>query len=715
MVGLIAAVDNTASVLAFSALLFAGELTAGYGIGIGLALLGGAVLAITISLRSALPGAVALVQEMGFVVLAATVVPLVAEIAAPDRVKVATIVAILGLSTLFTGVLFWTTGRLRLGRLARFLPYPVIAGFLAGSGWLLVDGSMAVATGHDVSIAFFEHFEDTGFLLQFVPTIAFAAVLLLALHRFPYAATLPCVMMLAIGLFYGVLFASGTSLEEARLMGLLPQATAGAGIRLPDPAMIFDVDWSTVLAAVPAMVSVAALTMIGLLFTVSGLELAFGRDVDLNRELRANGLGNIVSGFLCGPIGFPSLGMSVLADRFGVRHRGPALVMAGILLLALFVAGPVVFLIPIFPIAGYLLFIGIELLQRWLLTTRGELPPIEWLIVVAILTAVAILGFMPGLAVGLFVSVVVFVFNYSRLPVVRLSASGAERRSAVDRSAAATRHLSEHGSAIEVLELQGYLFFGTADRLVDRIRNRLQSPERPLLKYLVLDFRHVSGIDSAATVGFQKIRRQVEARSVTVFLTHVSVDVLKLLRQAGLEFGPESAFVLESDIDHALERAEENLLSASAEDYDAGADLVHHLQATIGPHPRLADLVARMERVETAPGTAIIRAGEAADDVFFVARGRVKVQLTLANGRVLRLRTMTGGAVIGEMAFYSRQGRTADVIVEVPSDIFRLGAAELGRMEAEEPELAVLAHRLLASNLSEKLAAANRMIQIVER
>ena len=88
--------------------------------------------------------------------------------------------------------------------------------------------------------------------------------------------------------------------------------------------------------------------------------------------------------------------------------------------------------------------------------------------------------------------------------------------------------------------------------------------------------------------------------------------------------------------------------------------------------------------------------------------------MTLPNGRKLRLRTMTDGAIVGEIALYMKQERTADVIVETPSEIFRLSASDLARLEREDPEVALLAHRLLAINLSEKLSVANQAIKRTE-
>jgi SulP family sulfate permease len=194
----------------------------------------------------------------------------------------------------------------------------------------------------------------------------------------------------------------------------------------------------------------------------------------------------------------------------------------------------------------------------------------------------------------------------------------------------------------------------------------------------------------------------------------LSPEVELAMRRGGLDFGNDGSMVIETDIDHALERVEETLLCERPE-LHAGRDLVNHLTAALGPHPRMRDFVNAMSLLSLQPEDVLIKAGEDADDVYFVADGRVRVQLTLPTGRTLRLRTMTGGAIVGEIALYRHQKRTADVIVETPSEIFRLSATDLARLEREDSELAILAHRLLATNLAEKLSVTNRMIQHLHR
>jgi len=714
MVGTIAGLDNIATGLAIASLLFAGSLAAGLGLAVIVVFLGGGILALVVSLLSRQPNTIAMVQETTIAILAAALATHVATLAAPPEVKVITALTVLGGASIVTGILFWVTGQLRFGALARFLPFPVVAGFLAGSGWLLVAGAMTMATGEFELLPFVAALQHADIFYRVIPALAFAIVMLAALKRFPSPATVPLVMLLATFLFYIVLSAIGMDAETARAQGHLPHLPAAGSIIWPTTDLMAHIEWGAVAATLPSVLSAAALSMVGLLLNTSGQELATGRDIDANAELRGTGIANIISGSLGGPSGYVGLAMTLLADRMGVRGRSAGITCALVMFIGLFLAQPLISRIPVFLTSGFVLYLGLEMLKHWVVDTRRQLPVSEWVIVIAILAAVATIGFLEGMAAGLLISVVVFVFNYSRLPVVRMASTGTEHRSTVDRSPAAMEFLSRHGNAVEVVQLQGYLFFGTADRMVEHVRRRLAASDRGHLRFMVLDFRHVSGVDSAATTCFNRIKALIEPLGVKIFFTHTSPEVEQALRRGGLEFSDAGAMTLESDIDHALERVEEMLLCEEPE-LDAGRDLYNHLTAAIGPHPRMRDFIDAMTLLSLEPEDILIRAGEDADDVYFVADGRVRVQLTMPNGRVLRLRTMTGGAIVGEIALYRNKKRTADVIVETPSEIFRLSATDLNRLESEDGELAILAHRLLATNLAEKLSVTNRMIQNLHR
>lgn len=722
MIGLIAGIDNLGNGLAIAALLFTGPLAAGLSAGVGVVLLSAAILALLVALRSTQPNSVALVQETGVAILASTVATMAAGLEnAPEGVRIATAFAILGGSTLVTGLLFWMVGRLRLGRLVRFFPYPVVAGFLAGSGWLLVEGALAMVSGrHGLGAGI------AGLAAPMVAVIAVAAVglaglLVLAMRRSDSPFTMPLVLLATALAFHAGLPLLGVTAEEARGWGWLPGVAGGGGFSLPAPTEVLALaDWGRVAAALPAMVSVAVLGMLGLLLNVSGIELAQGRDIDADAELRSTGAANLLAGALGGPSGYVGLGMTLLAGRMGATGRGAGLATAAVILGGLFVAGWLVSVTPVFLTAGLILFLGVELLQEWLIDAHRRLPRTEWLIVLAVVLAIAGIGFMEGLALGLAVSLAMFVYSYSRLPVIRGRHSGAELRSRVDRSPAASLHLTDAGAAIEAMQVQGYLFFGTAEQIVGPVRDRLeraggqtggQTGAQPL-RFLIIDFRHIKGMDSAAAGVFRRIRNLIEAAGATLVLSALPAAVEDAFRSCGLDPDRDPVLRRAPDLDHALESCEEALLAGNGAGL-AGVDapLLRHLEAMTGPHPRLADAVAALDTLHLEPDEVLIRAGEAASDVFIVGRGRVKVQIALPDGRSLRLRTMTAGAVVGEIALLLGQTRGADVVVETPATIHRLTAATLARLEREDPELALVLHRILATTLAQKVTLANRLIE----
>ena len=123
VLGLIAGMDNIAAALAIGALIFTGQIAAGMGHGVAIVLLGGALMAVAVAWHSRIENSVALVQESNIAILALAVTGMVAAAQGSVETKIATAIAIVGCASVLTGLLFWLTGRLKLGGLVRFLPY----------------------------------------------------------------------------------------------------------------------------------------------------------------------------------------------------------------------------------------------------------------------------------------------------------------------------------------------------------------------------------------------------------------------------------------------------------------------------------------------------------------------------------------------------------------------------------------------------------------
>ncbi|WP_054149187.1 SulP family inorganic anion transporter [Rhizobium sp. AAP116] len=709
---LIAGIDGLGTSIAFAALIFAGPLAAGFSMGVGVILMSSIVMALWIALRSRYPSSIGQVQEASIAILATAIATATLHLDfAPEEVKVATAFAILGSSAVVTGVVFWLFGLCRFGRLVRFMPYPVIAGFLAGSGWLLIQGAVMMIIGDRNLVDLLVRPEGQQAVANLYVAVVFAIVMVFAIRRSTSPLTMPLVLIGGGALFYAMLAVIGVDSEQARAMQWLPAMPSGPGFALPQPLEIVSTaNWSVVLQALPAIISVALLGMVGLLLNTSGLEVATRQEIDADAELRTTGIANIVAGGFGGAPGYTGLSMTLLANRMGATARSVGIATAVVLALMLPFAGELASAMPTFVAAGLMIALGVELIHDWLWRTRSQLPRMEWLVVLAIPLGMAAFGFMGGMALGLALSIASFVYNYARLSVIRVDASLRERKSSIDRPQAENSLIELEGEQVQVLELQEFLFFGTAEQIIEAIRRRLQDRSRLSLRFVVIDFRRVSGMDAAAAATFVKIRNLLAGSEIELVFSSLSPEIEQALARNGIDFASDSSVARERDLDHALERCEERLIAAIARE-ETWQDIEDYFVQTIGPSARLKDLVASMEEIRLQPGDRFIRAGEPGDDLFLLWTGRAKVEAVLGNGKRLRLRTVKPGVVLGEIAIYRGGPRTADVVAEVPSTVYRLARRQLRYLEQTDPELALLVHRLCATTLAERLTIANRVVQ----
>ena len=308
--------------------------------------------------------------------------------------------------------------------------------------------------------------------------------------------------------------------------------------------------WAVILTAV----FVAAL---GLLFNVGGSELILDRDLDTNEELRDAGLLNVASGVLGGIPGYHALSLTALAHRMNVDARAAGLVAALVPLAAVVFGATVVELIPRMIVGGVLVFLGLSFIVEWVWDKRRALPRLEYAVVLVILAVIIARGYLAGVVIGLVLAVVLFAINYGRVELVREVAFGQTYRSNVDRppeERAALRALAER---VQILRVSGFVFFGSTNRLLERIRTRAEAdPPR----FLVIDLRRVTGVDSSAVVAFVKVMRLAEAHGFEVVLTGPTDPVRAQLDRGGVQ-ETEGILTFAPDLDRGLQRCEDALLA----------------------------------------------------------------------------------------------------------------------------------------------------------
>jgi len=681
--------------ISFAALVFGGYLSYFLPNGIGLYLVAATITLAILALRAGKRGVVGSVQDA-----AAAVLALVATTTALDAFgsldrAFLTVVAATVIVTVLTGVTFALLGVFHLGNLVRYVPYPVVGGFLAGTGWLLFKGGIGVAASIQPYMRTIGDLTRHDDLLRWIPALVFGIVLLIATRVVNRPLVIPVIIATGLALFAIAIPLTGSSLEEAKdalwLLGPFPSGELWEPSTVPDA--LSGADWSAILGQVAGIATTIFVAVIAALFNVSGIELVLHTDLDSNRELRDAGIVNVVSGAFGGIPGYHALSLSALGRQMGVNARAAGLVAALVPLAAVVFGAAVIELIPRVIVGGVLVFVGLGFIVEWAWDKRRTLPRGEYFIVLAILVTVITRGLLPGVAVGLVLAVALFAAKYSRVEQVSDVEFGETYRSNVDRPLSEREALRSMGGHVQILRLHGFVFFGTASGLLERIRKRVEAAE---LRFLLVDLRRVSGVDSSAVTSLRKVVQLVEAHGLELVFTDASGPVMEQLRRGGIET-LDGVVIFEPDLDRGLQRCEDGLLEA------ASVAATDEALAGLPPH-----LWTYLERMPLAEGTTLIHQSDPPDDVYVLESGRLSVELVTPEGTRLRLRAVRPGVVVGEIALYTGVPRTADVVAETASVVLRLSRASIERLEAEEPELAVALHRWLAKTLAERLTDTMR-------
>jgi sulfate permease, SulP family len=704
--GMMVCLLSVAMTVSFAAIIFVGPLAGAVSQGIGLGLFGGLALAGVSALTASYRGTICFPQDVTAILLSLSAAGIAARLGPVEpEALLATVALLIVTASLATGVAFVAAGVFRLGFLARFIPYPVLGGFLAATGYLLTMGAIGMTTGLGPSAALLQ----PGAVERWLPVVVLGVLILWTTRRTGNALVVPALLVAAFVAFYALIALLGIDLDEAGRRGLLlgPFAERGGFFVALHPDVLARADAGAVLAEAPALLTLVGLALVGAILNASGLELATGKPVDLNRDLRGIGLANAAAGLGGGPPGYHILSVSLLAQRItGADSRWIGLAVALAFAVTLVAGADLLAVLPIGVFAALLVFLGLDLLYEWLWVERRRLPLPDFAIILVILGTAATFGFLEAVALGVLVASILFLVAYSRLDVVRARLTARLRSSTTERSEAATARLQARGDETLIVELQGYVFFGTAHALYASLAGAIGDGASPVRR-VVLDFRRVQGLDVSAVFNLGKLELLCRQRGIVLALSDMSP---RLRRPADLAGLTARALVFPT-LDAALAWAEEAVLAEEPE-----------------PDPRtasgIATVLARIEAAghsifaaETVPaGTGLFAQGDPSDCLVLIESGQLSARVGGRDGgAAITVARFLPGAVVGEIGLCTRSPRTATVTADVDSRIRRATTAELDRLAADDPALARDLHAALARQLAHRLARTTALLREVSR
>lgn len=690
--GVILGLVNALLTIALISLIFRGELSEALPMGVGLGLVSSAVLAVVVALGSSFPGLYAGIQDASAAIIglgAASVTGVIVGSRGLD-----TVLAMVAVTSVATGMVFLAMGYLGWGEVARFVPFPVIGGILAGTGYLILTGSLGILGVNAFSDA--TSSDAVGLLW---PALVVAFLFFVAARRGWGSRAYLVLLVAAIFGFHVVSRVGGVSrsdaLDRGWLLGPFPEGGLWPGTVVDSLA---NADWAAFAGEATGLVTILLILPITLLLYISALEVEAKVDVDMNRELRATGWANLAAGAIGGPPGYMYLADTVITSRLVGPRRGAAVVAPLTMLGVVAIGGAVLEMLPQMVIGGMLLFVGAEFIYEWLWASRRRMARMDYLLMWAIVLVIATVGFLPGVAVGLIAATGLFVFRYSRIDVVKHHLTGAELQSNIERSPADTEYLAEHGDATLILELQGFIFFGTANRILGSVRNSFDSSSLP--RYAVLDFRRVTGVDSSAVAIFERVALLARDRGVSVVLT--GLGGVEAAQFSDLAIAYHDVIGLRDDLDHGLAWCEDGLLGEADVSDLTVRELPEDLPQDLAPY-----LVDRC----FDPGDILMRQGDPSPGIYLIKSGRATVLLEGPNGQPVRLRTLLGGTVLGEISLYREEPCTATVVAEERCEVLHLTPESFASLCQFDPAVAAELHAFVARTLAGRVSHANRAIR----
>ena len=221
-IGLVFGIENAVLSMVFALMIFSGDLASQLAIGITIFFLGSCIHSALAALGSSQPGMLSGVQDSPAAILALVITAMLAQMqSASPETKLYTALASIMITSLLTGLVCLLLGRFKLGNLVSYIPYPVVGGFLAGTGILLVLGALQVMTGKNVTLFNLGVLFQANTWLHWVVGAGFAVVLFVLVMKFNHYLVLPGTLLAAILIFYLTLTASGMPISQAAQMGWL--------------------------------------------------------------------------------------------------------------------------------------------------------------------------------------------------------------------------------------------------------------------------------------------------------------------------------------------------------------------------------------------------------------------------------------------------------------------------------------------------------------
>ena len=673
---------------------------------------------------SGTPGQVSGPPASQTMILSAIVVSLISTVQIPQSVELRDmfIVGLISFCVMIGGVSQILFGILRMGNIAKYVPYPVVTGFMNGIAVILIWKQLPLILGLDNGIGvinFFVAGNPVNMSTLLIGLSTFTVVLLV--RRFLKSVpALPCGFFAGILVYLLLSLSNGIS-QNIPIIGIL-QAKVPTLVQLQKTVLkqFGSLHFSIILDLCTYGLLLGMIGSLESLMSSLALDNVSGARHNSKQELISQGIGN----FIAGLFGSISLAGSILRSGANYRAGGRSKLSAALCSVMIFIlyltTAPLIGRIPLAVFGGVIISVGLSLFDRSTLNLiksvihkskfrKDVLATLLVNVSVAIITI--FIDLTTAIIIGIAISMVYFVLKIET-SIIRRKYSGHELSSKKVREVKQHIYLMEKGKEIFIFELQGPIFFGSAEKLARTIENETSN-----VTYCILDMKLVTEIDISGANILIRLFKMLKVHNKSLLISYITENhpLWGFLSITGLVASTDRQIFF-NDTDEALEWVEDQLLS---DWFPKESDKRYHLEDLDifkGISPIELEIVKkRLDFQNLSAGKTVIQEGQISKDLYLLTRGSFSVKMNLPHsGRNIRLSTYSAGSIFGELALLDGYVRSADVITEEESDLYRLSYENFDELRREHPQLVskLLANMTLV--VSHRLRVRTEEVRLLE-
>ena len=407
-----------------------------------------------------------------------------------------------------TGAFMILMGILKLGQYIKYIPYPVVSGFMTGIGVIIIMLQLFPMLGYESPKTIPQILVNIGDPLRDIhyPSLGLTVLTMIIVYLFPKVSkTIPSTLAALISV---TVLAWGLSMDVA-IIGAIPSGL---------PNLHFDLftaisDFNLIL--MPA-VTLAALGAIDSLLTSVVADNVTKTSHESNKELIGQGIGNMVAGMIGGIPGAGATMRTLVNINSGGTTKMSGVIHGVFLLLVLLGLSSMAALIPIPVLSGILLTVGISIVDKKGLSHIGKITKTDAIVLIIVLILTVFVDLLQAVAAGMIISSIIFIKQMGDITQKASTTTSIE-----SDEEAEYLHDRYHIDIsirpfVSIKTINGPLFFGNSEYFM-----QLSKKIPDAIKLLIIDMRHVPYIDQSGLYSLESIILSLEQNKVQVYLLNL--------------------------------------------------------------------------------------------------------------------------------------------------------------------------------------------------